>query len=148
MAKTQLNVRVEEETADAARLRASERGISVNRYIEELVREDQGENGRTFVEAAADFMKRYESVFAEEFGREREGNRTAAAAARNGAGAARTAAGTPRSHADRSDAVSTGDAADNARSSPAAGTGARAGARRPDSGRRARGTAKGTGTAA
>ncbi len=75
MAKTQLNVRVDEQTAEAARARASERGISVNRYIEELVREDQGENGRTFVEAAADFMKRYEEVFAEEFGREREGAR-------------------------------------------------------------------------
>lgn len=29
----------------------------------------------TFVEAAADFMKQYESVFAEEFGPEREGTR-------------------------------------------------------------------------
>jgi hypothetical protein len=42
--------------------------MSVNRYIEELVRQDAGETGRTFVDAAADFMKRYESVFAEEFG--------------------------------------------------------------------------------
>lgn len=75
MAKTQLNVRVDEETAEAARARASQRGISVNRYIEELVREDHGESGRTFVEAAADFMKQYESIFAEEFGRDREGRR-------------------------------------------------------------------------
>ncbi|CCB73090.1 MULTISPECIES: toxin-antitoxin system HicB family antitoxin [Streptomycetaceae] len=73
MAKTQLNVRVDETTAEAARARASQRGISVNRYIEELVRGDQAENGRTFVEAAADFMKQYETVFAEEFGRDREG---------------------------------------------------------------------------
>jgi hypothetical protein len=75
MAKTQLNVRVEESTARTARTRAAQRGMSVNRYIEELVRDDEAENGRTFVEAAADFMKQYESVFAEEFGRQREGHR-------------------------------------------------------------------------
>ncbi|MEV7319635.1 toxin-antitoxin system HicB family antitoxin [Streptomyces sp. NPDC093970] len=68
MAKTQLNVRVDEGTARAARERAFARGVSVNRYIEELVMQDTGEAGRTFVEAAADFMKQYESVFAEEFG--------------------------------------------------------------------------------
>ncbi|WP_030544767.1 hypothetical protein [Streptomyces albus] len=71
MAKTQLNVRVDETTAETARERALQRGMSVNRYIEELVRQDAGEAGRTFVEAAADFMKQYESVFAEEFGEER-----------------------------------------------------------------------------
>ncbi|MGK5499543.1 antitoxin [Streptomyces sp. URMC 125] len=75
MAKTQLNVRVDEATAEAARQRALQRGISVNRYIEELVRQDAGEAGHAFVEAAADFMKQYEAVFAEEFGREREGRR-------------------------------------------------------------------------
>ncbi|WP_329189355.1 toxin-antitoxin system HicB family antitoxin [Actinacidiphila glaucinigra] len=75
MAKTQLNVRVDESTAAAARERAAQRGVSVNRYIEELVRKDAGERGRSFVEAAADFMERYESVFAEEFGAEREGRR-------------------------------------------------------------------------
>ncbi|MGN5377979.1 toxin-antitoxin system HicB family antitoxin [Streptomyces lasalocidi] len=67
MAKTQLNVRVDEGTARAARERALARGISVNRYIEELVRQDTGEACRTFVDAAADFMKQYETVFAEEF---------------------------------------------------------------------------------
>ncbi|MFF1353533.1 toxin-antitoxin system HicB family antitoxin [Streptomyces sp. NPDC058297] len=75
MAKTQLNVRVDEDTARAARERALARGVSVNRYIEELVRQDAGELGRTFVDAAADFMKQYESVFAEEFGTDREGRR-------------------------------------------------------------------------
>ncbi|SDM43344.1 hypothetical protein [Streptomyces wuyuanensis] len=68
MAKTQLNVRVDESTAAAARRRAHQRGLSVNRYIEELVKQDAGEAGRAFVDAAADFMKQYESVFAEEFG--------------------------------------------------------------------------------
>ena len=67
MAKTQLNVRVDEATAETARERALSRGVSVNRYIEELVERDAGEVGHTFVEAASDFMKSYESVFAEEF---------------------------------------------------------------------------------
>ncbi|MER5974689.1 antitoxin [Streptomyces sp. NPDC002055] len=71
MAKTQLNVRVDESTAETARQRALQRGLSMNRYIEELVRQDAGEVGHTFVEAAADFMKQYENVFAEEFGEER-----------------------------------------------------------------------------
>ncbi|MFJ2832393.1 antitoxin [Streptomyces sp. NPDC087263] len=75
MAKTQLNVRVDEGTARAARERALERGMSVNRYIEELVRRDTGEVGHTFVDAASDFMKQYESIFAEEFGTDREGSR-------------------------------------------------------------------------
>ena len=70
MAKTQLNVRVDETTAEVARERALQRGVSVNRYIEELVRQDAGEVGHKFVEAAADFMKQYQSVFDEEFGRD------------------------------------------------------------------------------
>ncbi|MCM2577365.1 antitoxin [Streptomyces meridianus] len=72
MAKTQLNVRVDEATAEAARQRATQRGLSMNRYIEELVRQDAGEVGQAFVEAAADFMRQYESLFAEEFGEERK----------------------------------------------------------------------------
>ncbi|MFI0980344.1 antitoxin [Streptomyces sp. NPDC021093] len=66
MAKTQLNVRVDAATAEVARARALQRGVSVNRYIEELVTQDAGEVGRTFVDAAADFMRSYASVFAEE----------------------------------------------------------------------------------
>ncbi|MEV0095471.1 antitoxin [Streptomyces sp. NPDC050738] len=72
MAKTQLNVRVDESTAEAAKRRALQRGMSVNRYIEELVKQDAGEVGRTFVDAAADFMKQYASVFAEEFDAEQQ----------------------------------------------------------------------------
>ncbi|MFJ6072088.1 toxin-antitoxin system HicB family antitoxin [Streptomyces sp. NPDC093065] len=66
--KAQLNVRVDEGTARAAREKALARGMSVNRYIEDLVRQDTGEAGHTFVEAAADFMRQYEKVFAEEVG--------------------------------------------------------------------------------
>ncbi|MGW1892648.1 toxin-antitoxin system HicB family antitoxin [Streptomyces sp. NPDC002004] len=75
MAKTRLNVRVDENTARTARARATARGISVNRYIEELVQQDAGEIGHTFVEAAADFMQQYEGVFSEEFGADGEGRR-------------------------------------------------------------------------
>ncbi|GHJ39122.1 antitoxin [Streptomyces sp. TS71-3] len=75
MAKTQLNVRVDADTARTARERALARGMSVNRYIEELVRQDAGEVGKTFVDAASDFMKQYGSIFAEEFPAEREGRR-------------------------------------------------------------------------
>lgn len=63
-----MNVRVDEATAQAARERALAQGVSVNRYIEELVQRDAAEVGRSFADAAADFMKSYESVFAEEFG--------------------------------------------------------------------------------
>jgi len=78
VAKTQLNVRVDEATAEAARERALQRGVSMNRYIEELVLKDAGEVGQTFVEAASDFMKQYERVFAEEFGLEPGGAEGAA----------------------------------------------------------------------
>jgi hypothetical protein len=37
---------------------------------------DTGEAGQAFVEAAADFMKQYESVFAEEFGKESKDHET------------------------------------------------------------------------
>lgn len=86
MAKTQLNVRVDEATAEAARERALQRGVSMNRYIEELVLRDAGEVGQTFVEAASDFMKQYERVFAEEFGVESGGapGRTTPAGNREG----------------------------------------------------------------
>ncbi|WP_435601514.1 antitoxin [Streptomyces sp. C10-9-1] len=68
MAKTQLNVRVDTSTAETARRQADARGMSVNRYIEELVRRDAGEAGRTFVDSAAAFMEDYASAFAEERG--------------------------------------------------------------------------------
>ncbi|MDH6125121.1 toxin-antitoxin system HicB family antitoxin [Kitasatospora sp. GP82] len=68
MAKKQLNVRVDAATAEIARERAEQQGISMNQYIERLVRQDMGESGRTFVDAAAQFMKEYESAFLAEFG--------------------------------------------------------------------------------
>ncbi|WP_030233901.1 toxin-antitoxin system HicB family antitoxin [Streptomyces sp. NRRL S-350] len=68
MAKKQLNVRVDATTAEIARERAEQQGISMNQYIERLVQQDMGESGRAFVDAAAQFMKEYESAFLAEFG--------------------------------------------------------------------------------
>ncbi|PYC77036.1 toxin-antitoxin system HicB family antitoxin [Streptomyces tateyamensis] len=80
MSKKQLNVRVDVTTAEMARERAEQQGISMNQYIERLVRQDMGETGRRFVDAAAQFMKEYEGEFLAEFGEpvgaeERQGGR-------------------------------------------------------------------------
>ncbi|MFI9273860.1 toxin-antitoxin system HicB family antitoxin [Kitasatospora sp. NPDC052896] len=68
MGKKQLNVRVDASTAEMARERAEQQGISMNQYIERLVQQDMGETGLRFVDAAAQFMKEYESEFLAEFG--------------------------------------------------------------------------------
>ncbi len=67
MGKKQLNVRVDVTTAEMARERAEQQGISMNQYIERLVQQDMGETGLRFVDAAAQFMKEYESEFLAEF---------------------------------------------------------------------------------
>lgn len=68
MSKKQLNVRVDATTAEMARERAEQQGISMNQYIERLVQQDMGEAGRLFVDTAAQFMKEYETAFLAEFG--------------------------------------------------------------------------------
>ncbi|MFE7564452.1 toxin-antitoxin system HicB family antitoxin [Kitasatospora sp. NPDC057500] len=73
MGKKQLNVRVDATTAEMARERAEQQGISMNQYIERLVQQDMGEAGRVFVDAAAQFMKEYETAFLAEFGEQRAG---------------------------------------------------------------------------
>ncbi|GAB2730210.1 toxin-antitoxin system HicB family antitoxin [Kitasatospora kifunensis] len=80
MGKKQLNVRVDATTAEMARERAEQQGISMNQYIERLVQQDMGEAGLTFVDAAAQFMKEFENEFLAEFGErsaadERQGGR-------------------------------------------------------------------------
>lgn len=68
MGKKQLNVRVDATTAEMARERAEQQGISMNQYIERLVQQDMGEAGLRFVDAAAQFMKEFEGEFLAEFG--------------------------------------------------------------------------------
>lgn len=67
MSKKQLNVRVDATTAEMARERAEQQGISMNQYIERLVQQDMGETGLSFVDVAAQFMKEYENEFLAEF---------------------------------------------------------------------------------
>ncbi|WP_327174436.1 antitoxin [Streptomyces sp. NBC_01335] len=69
MPRTQLNVRANQAAvaAEAARRRRA----TMTRPLDERTEPDAQDAGHAFVEAAADFMQRYESVFAEEFGTER-----------------------------------------------------------------------------
>lgn len=68
MPDTQLNSRVDQAVAAEA---ARRRRATATRSSAERAETDSEEAARAFVEAAADFMQRYESVFAEEFGTER-----------------------------------------------------------------------------
>ncbi|MCX5395445.1 antitoxin [Streptomyces sp. NBC_00102] len=68
MPRTQLNSRVDQAVAAEA---AGQGRATVTRSLAERAEPDREDAGRAFVEAAADFMRRYESVFAEEFGTER-----------------------------------------------------------------------------
>jgi len=52
MAKTQLNVRLDEDTAAAARAAAARRQMSVQDYFEHLVRTDTDPRRAIFMEAA------------------------------------------------------------------------------------------------
>ncbi|MFF7364361.1 antitoxin [Streptomyces sp. NPDC008125] len=69
MPRTQLNVRAN--PAAVAAEAARRRRATMTRSLEESTEPDAQDARRAFVEAAADFMQRYESVFAEEFGTER-----------------------------------------------------------------------------
>ncbi|MGW1466521.1 antitoxin [Streptomyces sp. NPDC002308] len=69
MPRTQLNVRAN--PAAVAAEAARRRRATMTRSLDECPEPDAQDAGRAFVEAAADFMQRYESVFAEEFGTER-----------------------------------------------------------------------------
>ncbi|MGW0856618.1 antitoxin [Streptomyces sp. NPDC002690] len=68
MPRAQLNSRVDQAVADEA---ARRRRVAATRTPAERPEPGTEDAGRAFVEAAADFMQRYESVFAEEFGTER-----------------------------------------------------------------------------
>ncbi|MFD6534168.1 antitoxin [Streptomyces sp. NPDC060184] len=69
MSRTQLNVRASQ--AAVAAETARRRRATMTHSLDERAEPDTRDAGRAFVEAAADFMQRYESVFAEEFGTER-----------------------------------------------------------------------------
>ncbi|WP_405461177.1 antitoxin [Streptomyces sp. NBC_00101] len=68
MPRTPLNTPADQVLAAEA---ARRRRANTSHSVEERVHPDGEDVGHAFVEAAADFMQRYESIFAEEFGRER-----------------------------------------------------------------------------
>ena len=65
MAKTQLNVRVDEAMADAARLAAAGRNVSMQEYIESLIRDDTNPLRGVFLDTARNVIAEYGDVIEE-----------------------------------------------------------------------------------
>lgn len=59
MAKTQINVRMTDETAEMARQAAASRRIPVNEYLEQLVRNDNEHLRAVFMAAAQEVLDEY-----------------------------------------------------------------------------------------
>ncbi|MFF5130688.1 hypothetical protein ACFY41_27650 [Streptomyces syringium] len=59
MAKTQVNLRLEETTAEMAKQAADTRHIPVNEYVEQLIRADNEELRATFLAAAQEVLDNY-----------------------------------------------------------------------------------------
>lgn len=56
MAKTQVNLRIEEATADMARQAAQTRHIPVNEYVEQLIRQDNERLRELFLAGAQEVL--------------------------------------------------------------------------------------------
>jgi len=65
MAKTQLNVRVDEATAEAARMAAAGRNLSVQDYIEGLIRDATNPLRGVFLDSARNVIAEYGDVIEE-----------------------------------------------------------------------------------
>ncbi|MYS79126.1 hypothetical protein [Embleya scabrispora] len=65
MAKTQLNVRLDEDAADAARQAAETRHMTLQQYIEHLVRSDTDPLRAAFVASARDVITEYGDLIEE-----------------------------------------------------------------------------------
>lgn len=59
MAKTQINVRMDDETAEMARQAAATRRIPVNEYVEQLIRDDNEQIRKRFMEGARHVLEEY-----------------------------------------------------------------------------------------
>lgn len=59
MAKTQVNLRIEEATAEMARQAAQTRHIPVNEYVEALIRADNEQLRETFLAGAQEVLDGY-----------------------------------------------------------------------------------------
>ncbi|WP_371579320.1 hypothetical protein [Streptomyces sp. NBC_01314] len=59
MAKTQINIRMEDDTAEMARQAAATRRIPVNEYVEQLIRNDNEQVRAVFMAAAQEVLDEY-----------------------------------------------------------------------------------------
>lgn len=59
MAKTQINIRMDDETAEMARQAAATRRIAVNEYVEQLIRNDNEQLRAVFMAAAQEVLDHY-----------------------------------------------------------------------------------------
>ncbi|GAB2976480.1 hypothetical protein GCM10023080_046430 [Streptomyces pseudoechinosporeus] len=59
MAKMQINIRMDDETAEMARQAAETRRIPVNEYVEQLIRDDNERVRAVFMAAAQEVLDEY-----------------------------------------------------------------------------------------
>ncbi|MFK0151403.1 hypothetical protein ACIQVL_26875 [Streptomyces sp. NPDC090499] len=59
MAKTQINIRMDDEAAEMARHAAATRRIPVNEYVEQLIRADNEQLRAVFMAAAQEVLDEY-----------------------------------------------------------------------------------------
>ena len=59
MAKTQINIRMDDDTAEMARQAAATRRIPVNEYVEQLIRADNEQLRSVFMTAAQEVLDDY-----------------------------------------------------------------------------------------
>ncbi|MGW3418833.1 hypothetical protein [Streptomyces phaeochromogenes] len=59
MAKTQINIRMDDDTAEMARQAAETRRIPVNEYVEQLIRSDNERVREVFMAAAQEVLDEY-----------------------------------------------------------------------------------------
>ncbi|GAA2449258.1 hypothetical protein ACFPFX_24075 [Streptomyces mauvecolor] len=71
MAKTQINIRMDDETAEMARQAAATRRIAVNEYVEQLIRNDNEHLREKFMEGARHVLEEYGDLIDEISGERR-----------------------------------------------------------------------------
>jgi hypothetical protein len=59
VAKTQINIRMDDDTAEMARQAAATRRIPVNEYVEQLIRNDNEQVRSVFMAAAQEVLDEY-----------------------------------------------------------------------------------------
>ena len=72
MAKTQINIRMDDDTAAMARQAAATRRVPVSQYVEQLIRDDNEHLRAVFVAAAQEVLDGYGDLLDEIEGEQRE----------------------------------------------------------------------------